>query len=92
METLVSLKRHKYNGVYNNPGDTFTATRQHARALKVCKLAKDYVVPKQKPAPAKKPEPDNQPDLEAKDMTADAPKRRGRPPGSYQRKDMAADD
>lgn len=72
METLVSIKRHKYNGVYNNPGDTFTATRQHAKALKVCKLAKDYVPPP--------PEPE-------------APKRRGRPPGgSYQRKDMVADD
>lgn len=84
MENLVSIKRHKYNGVYNNPGDTFTATRQHAKALKVCKLAKDYVAPEPKPEPPK---------VEVKDMTADEPKRRGRPPASsYQRKDMAADD
>lgn len=92
METLVSLKRHKYNGVYNNPGDTFTATRQHAKALKVCKLAKDYVIPEPKSEPPKKAEPVKAQEVEAKDMTADAPKRRGRPPGSYQRKDMVADD
>lgn len=89
METLEAIKRHKYAGIYNAPGDVYIAKRQHARALKALKLAKDYVAPPVVEVPIQKAEPIVEP-VKVETKVEEAPKRRGRPP-NYQRRDMVAE-
>jgi hypothetical protein len=82
------IKRHPYGGKYRAPGEVYTASRQHAKALIFVGLVRpapadlqDEATPAPDPTPAPEPVADNAgPVAKAKAKAkAKAPARRGRP-------------